>query len=381
MAVIRKGRDPKAGSGEPGVAAIPPFASDKFFSVPMNPVRGTLLAVNDGLLPDLPLRKEKIAEKMSLFVDWTTRWTHESAELELLGLPEHNRVAYLPIGLTDKYGNKYSAIGFKGGGMPEISKKRDAYKNTTKNLGGGVVLGLERKPDALHDMEVSNLLIERGMHTMAYVAVIGLDEIRTKSGELKSIRAAIRGGTIPPKIDYCGEEQDFAPVVCLRAIRDPMRISDLTTKDIENYASSHGMSVKEYFKWWTREFATNLAILHDTGMTHSNIIYHNVTRAGELVDLNTVIKRDLIDVREDIGDALGSVSRVASITGSFTYGRHFACALDFMKAYLEKRQDLGLADRAFLLSGCFDIYRTTAALGIGYLTLSVAFNTFRGDGL
>lgn len=363
-----------AGDAAAKVAAAP----DRFFKVPMTPLKGgKLVALNEELLPELPLRKDRIAERMCLFVDWNGKET----EFELLGLLHHNRVAYLPIEISDKHGNEYECIGFKGGGMPKDSHNGRKFRMTVKKEGeSGVVFGLERKVDALHDMEVSNKLIEAGMHTAAYVAVIELSGIRTERGRVISIDDARERGRIPKGIVnlYNGETVDFDPVICLRAMRTPLRLSDITREDVENYAAERGMCPKEYFKWWIGEFARNLAILHDTGMTHDNLIGHNVTLAGEIVDLNTVIARGVTKMREDIADALRLVRNFSDIGMNSAHECRLGRAL-FMKTYLENRKNVGMKERAVLLSGCVNIPLTACATLMGFFAFSAIDAAFSGD--
>ena len=167
--------------------------------------------------------------------------------------------------------------------------------------------------------------------------------------------------------------------MCLRLFRDPLRISYVRKKDLEDYAARHGMNLREYLRWWSKEFATNLALLHNTGMTHDNLIDHNVTRAGEIVDLNTVVRREIMDMREDVSYALCAVSHVSSLSEIPARGGHIGLALGFMKTYFENRQGMSVADRAILLSGCVDHSRAAGAIIEGIGASCATYGACNGD--
>jgi hypothetical protein len=375
MTAIQRVHDPNGDACALSAAARPPAISYKFFCQPVARVReGKMIAFNGDMLPDLPLRKEKIAETFSLFVDWHGK----GVELELLGMPDHNRCLYWPIKFMDKYGKEYEWLSLKGGGMPLKSLKGKISPDTVVDTGKGEVWGLERKPDALHDMEVSNQLMEKGMHTAVYVAVIELEEIMLRFSGRKGVAKAVVDRVLPRTIEYCGEQEDFVPVICIRGFRNPLRISDVDKKDIEDCAARQGMGSGEYFNWWAREFATNLAIMHNTGMTHENLISHNVTLAAEIVDLNTVIPRDASKAREDMRDAMRLVSSFAD-RGAYSVYERMLGKVIFVNTYLENRRKVRVADYAVLLGRCIDFQLAWGAGSVCGLALVAAYAALSGN--
>jgi hypothetical protein len=279
--------------------------SEKFFDQPVAGVEGDLVKLNRRVVPNLPLKENMIAGRLSLFVDWS----HRSTELSLKGPYRHSRVLSFNILFMDRYGNKYKYLAFKGVGMPEKSELGKEHKrpvNLKQSVGGDNVLGLDRNINALGDWNYGNYFLRNGIHTTVPVALIRLRSILTKDGETKSIRQAVKDGDLPATREYEGRQVKFVPYLSVKGFSEIMRIVDIRDSGYEAVASEFGLSVPEYTRLWTVEVARNMALMHNLGLAHGYITNHNITVDGRLVDLDSVDEAVTIELLiEDLHDAIG----------------------------------------------------------------------------
>lgn len=247
--------------------------SDHFFKENVGRVRGELVDFNRELFKTFPVKEEDIAKKLSFFVDWSSKKT----EIDLSGLFMHSRSLFLPIKFSDREGEVYNYIDIKGLGMPR--KANDAHM-ALRRKGPEEVWGLLDYEDARRDWNISSQLIKKGVRTSAPLAIISITEVITPEGKVVSVEKMKKWGSM-------GEE--FRPVLYLRAFPEVMRIADARVEDIEKFAKVHGMkNAEEYMKWFVKEVAENLARMHNHGLVHKNIIGHNLTLDGRIVDNDTV---------------------------------------------------------------------------------------------
>ncbi|MCX6776125.1 MAG: hypothetical protein NT130_04735 [Candidatus Micrarchaeota archaeon] len=253
--------------------------SDKFFNQPVVKVEGELLIFNKKLFPKSPFKEDKIAKELSLFVDWSGK----NVKMDLLGLYEHGRTLSFNVRFSDVYGNVYNYVNIKGGGIPKKSKEGFVHNNTLKKH-GGQVMGLVGSIDSAEDWDASNLFIENGIKTSAPIAIIEIKEFITKDGERLSTEELRKQGILKNE----DESHEFTPVIYLRAFSEVMRVGDARKEDVEKFAKEHGMASDEYVAWWTKKVAKNVAKIHDLGKAHRNLIGHNITVDGCIVDNDTV---------------------------------------------------------------------------------------------
>ena len=160
---------------------------------------------NEELFPSLPIIKEDVVEKLSFFVK-----QEGTAEMIMLGLPEHGRTLSLNIRFADSHHNVYSYINFKGIGMPKYYMEKSSYRDSfdyiesTKISKGGGVFGLEDYESARADWTSSNWLIRNGLETSGPLAIIELGEILAKNGKTADIESLRKDQKIPEMMGFGG---------------------------------------------------------------------------------------------------------------------------------------------------------------------------------
>lgn len=152
--------------------------------------------------------------------------------------------------------------------------------------------GLLDYESAVKDWKESIEIIRGGGETAVPLAIIEIKEAILADGKRKSIEELKKQGLIPETRKYEGEEYKYRPVLYLRAFPEVMRIRDADREDYEKFANEHGMSMNEYVDWWTEKVAKNLAKIHNLGKVHGNLIGHNLTLDGRIVDFDTVVNVD-----------------------------------------------------------------------------------------
>jgi len=328
--------------------------SDKFFRQGVAKVEGVLMEMNEEVLPNLPLKKEKIAKELSLFVDWSGK----NVEMDLLGLYSHGRVLSFNLAFSDKYGNIYNYISVKGLGMPERSEVAERRNEPIEKDEKKGAWGLQEYWGAKAEWEASNEFLKNGIQTSVPIAIIRLDSI-TLRGERKSVKELKEQGIIPQNIEYDDELHDYQPVIYLVGFSEMMRIRDARRDDYEQFADSHKMKFQEYVKWWSDKLAVNIAKLHNLGKVHTYMTDHNLTLDGCFVDNDGV--RDLGKPEKTLGREREITDVLFQIPIFFAETREDVktaadmrkCRMDFLRKYLENRENLekkGLWDLRYELT-------------------------------
>lgn len=187
-------------------------------------------------------------------------------------------------------------------GDPEVVLKRPAVEMAW----GYDVLGL--MDERLFDEAVkdANLLQHQGARTEAIAAGLRLKKIYYKS-ELRSVQDLQKEGVLP-------DDPEWRPVLMVRLLKCKSRIRDVVEaapdvqraefedafrvlnheakiekRDVQ-YDTSDPESVKDYLVKFAEWNAQNLAVLHNNGMAHHYLNGHNITLAGEMVDLDSATR-------------------------------------------------------------------------------------------
>jgi hypothetical protein len=306
--------------------------SEKFHPQQVARVEGELIAVNDSIVPDLPLR----AGKISFFV----AWRGNNAEMELNGLSRHGRVLSFNIRFRDKYGNEYDYVSIKGGGITaqstEASYNNSVYNSPHDDEG---VRGLEWSLDALADWVESNHLLEHGARTTVPIALIQLKSIVMADGTKKSVEEAVSEGILPVNKMYDYEFRKFVPVLYIRGFREIMRVLDADAVDFEAFAAERGLSRKEYARLWSKEVARNVAILHDLGKVHTYLNDHNITLDGGIVDLDSVEDASFKKIEGDLLELLSVIDTFSKLNINHSLFH------EFMREYFSQRKNMSKEEK------------------------------------
>ena len=153
----------------------PMSASHEFFLQRAVRVKGSIIRLNEDVVPNIPISKEQIGSELSVFVDWMG---NGGDAIYLHGLKEHGRALYFNLRFSDKYGNFYNAVQVKGAGMPEKSKKGMKYRDPMEASEDGVgAWGLEEYVGAASSWDASNMLLSKGIGTSVPLAMIKLESM------------------------------------------------------------------------------------------------------------------------------------------------------------------------------------------------------------
>jgi hypothetical protein len=314
--------------------------SEKFLEQPVARVGGgTLIKLNECVVPYLPLKAEEIAEWFSFFVDWSG----EKAEFKFKGLFEHSRTLFENIEFGDRNGNAYKYLTIKGPGMPEESSGGRLYKMPVHFKQGKKeqdVFGLERDIDALCDWECSNLFLRNGIRTAVPVALIGLKSILTRDGERKTIGQAIEEGDLPATREYNKKQVEFVPYLYLRGFSEIMRVVDARHYGYEIFAQECGLKLHEYAYLWTEEVARNVALMHNLGKAHGYLSGHNLTLDGCIVDLTIVRNGSIREIKKDLRKVLNTIVVVSDLEEVDPFV--------FFKSYFRNRRNVPARERSML---------------------------------
>jgi len=304
--------------------------SDAFYSKDVGRVKGKLVYFNDELFPRLSAVKEDIAKELSLFVDWSGK----NAEFEAKALPTHSRSFSFNHILVDKEGRVWKYVCVKGGGMsmrniPEDIQPVDQHDRLHEAQGLFDIEG------AIADRDFSMLFLKNGVKTTAPFMIIEITEVIMKDGGRKSIEDLKKARKLTKKIRYDKEILPYRPVLYVRLFSEVMRLQDAKKQDFEKFASEHGMSPKEYRRWWIERGAQNLAGIHRLGKYHGNISSHNLTLDGCIVDNDGVKDVSFDDAtRIDLTDFLCSILYCVPASETRELSR------TFIEKYLEGRGNI-----------------------------------------
>lgn len=146
-------------------------------------------------------------------------------------------------------------------------------------------MGIWDKKTALRESELTEELSRKGLRTYRIDAVIELEQIATKKGEIISLKEARKRKLI---------KKDEVPVIGVRSFRLGERLQYLSLDDPKILIKSKkyfetefkkSLTWAEYITLFTEIMADNMAILHGSGYYHSAVTGHNVTMAAELIDI------------------------------------------------------------------------------------------------
>lgn len=253
-------------------------------------VENTVLNVNDDVYAPLKL-KEGEASPLGLFVE--AAFSEEPAELPkgkqaLETWIQHRRSALLArVIFGDKEGRIYRDIDIKGSGyaMGDSVGKATVFKPGEERTDGGRE-GLLNRDTAFFDYQMSEEFLNAGVRTHRVLAIIGLKELIV-GGRKLSLEEAVKEGII---------DQDFQPVVEVRAFGTKARIWDLTKpilRDAKKMVSQElgykePFSNKEYLEWFAKTLGCNVGLIHKNGWVHNYLNFHNITLDCRIVDLDAI---------------------------------------------------------------------------------------------
>jgi hypothetical protein len=189
---------------------------------------------------------------------------------------------------------------------------------------------------AIADRDSSMLFLKNGVKTTAPFMIIEISEVIMKDGGRKSIEDLKKERKLTKNIQYDDEILPYRPVLYIKLFSEVMRLKDAKKQDFEKFASEHGMSLKEYKRWWVEREAQNLAGIHGLGKYHGSISNHNLTIDGCIVDNDSVKDASFghataVDLRELL------CSLISNVTASETR----ELSRIFIKKYLEGRGNIG----------------------------------------
>jgi len=216
--------------------------------------------------------------------------------------PVHGRSASIPVRFHDNYGNKYNWLNFKGIGRTGSSgfKKRITIKMPfSKREIREDDFGLLTLGHANRDCTIANKLLELGMRTSPILYIIELRQLPGKDGKMHPVEELI------PK----SKNLEDTPVVIVRGMRNFLRLwdvyeadsrdRDLLIKKAIEYVNREGKATirdrREYLSWLSSTVGEQLSILYSVGAYHKYINGHNITLAGEILDLGSVASHKLIE--------------------------------------------------------------------------------------
>lgn len=213
----------------------------------------------------------------------------------------HGRSAAIPVRFKDKYGNVYNWLNFKGigrtlqGGFKKRIKIKAPFskRDISEDDFGLLTLG-----HANRDCEVANRLLKLGMRTSPILYIIELRQLPGKDGKMHPVEELI------PKSRNLADK----PVVIVRGMRSFLRLRDvydadpqerdLLVKKARECVNREGKAIlrdsREYLSWLSSTVAEQLSILYSAGAYHKYINGHNITLAGEIIDLGSMASHQLM---------------------------------------------------------------------------------------
>lgn len=131
-----------------------------------------------------------------------------------------------------------------------------------------------------------------------------------------SLKEAKRAGII---------DDDFKPVIEVRAFATRARIADILDTDYEpkkvlvgdarrivgQELSSKSLSDMDYLKWFGKVLGRSVGLMHKNGWYHQYLTSHNITLDGRIVDLDSL--EQLVDHwegNEDYAEAKGALKQL-----------------------------------------------------------------------
>lgn len=247
--------------------------------------------------------RKKTADVLSKFGVKVGKKYDPKKRIELLSTLKHGRSAVLPVPIRfsddSKSKNVYSWINFKGignwiqgGGFTKNTQKLGPRCDEIGHLGYSL---------AKRDQVLSDKLISLGFRTSVVLFIIKLREIPGTDGRLHPTKEFLDKYKLPER---------SMPVVMARGMRSYLRISDFLEADnnlkkklldaaiLGVRDRDKDKSVKDrktFLIWFAETIAKQLAILYSVRACHNWIRDHNITIAAEIVDLDSLVSRVLVD--------------------------------------------------------------------------------------
>ncbi|NYZ76161.1 hypothetical protein H0N98_02830 [Candidatus Micrarchaeota archaeon] len=311
------------------------LSKERFFKQNVSEIKCEPLLFNSKLFKHLPIRKEDVENKLSVFVDRSGN----AVTMELLGLTAHGRSFFLNVKFSDRFGNVYNYIDIKGAGMHEKE-----WHETIRVYGYDEDIGgLLNYDDAKIDWDMSNLFLRNRIRTSAPIAMGRVEEIIFAGGKRPSMKDLRMQGWIPPYVEEEYQRIKYVPVIYIRGFSEIMRLQDAEKEDYERFANAHGMTLVEYRDWWIEEVAKNLARMHNLGKAHNALNVHNLTLDGCIVDHDAVKS---FSKSQDAWMFSNEISNSAGILGGFTRRLGYSSDYEvpneklFLEKYFENRTNI-----------------------------------------
>lgn len=264
----------------------------------LSQVNNEVLEVNPNVFMPLRLEKGK-SSPLGVFAEEMLRNKPDSPlEGKVIGefLPAHNRSMLIgKVFFRDIEGRLYRDIDIKGSGWVMnygVSNPPRVFTPGKSRFTEGTVVGssphggLLDRDVAFHDYLTAEELLKIGVRTYRGLAIIELKEL-IANGSKRAVQDLKKKGLI---------DEDFNPVIEVRAFGTKIRIEDRTPQlleDAKNLVSRElGInfpSDEDYFRWFAEELGKSVGLLHKNGLSHNFLgTGHNITLDCRIVDLDTV---------------------------------------------------------------------------------------------
>lgn len=215
---------------------------------------------------------------------------------------------------------------------------------------------LETNPQIFEESTAYALRVQAGVDAEKILAVIELHELVDAEGRIISVEKARSRGLIPI---------NFVPSVVVRAVSETDRLKGLDKERFEKYFNYNQRKFgwkthSDFFDWWVKRAAGNLARMHDYHFVHLSLGDENYLIDGGLVDTDqtSAMYFSSANVRRDVVASLGA-ALAAGI--KFKFGRFEEESVDktgvsliekhqaafyrqFMKEYFSARKKLSLEE-------------------------------------
>ncbi len=270
-------------------------------TLPVSEVANEIIWVNPHIQTPFALEIGKDC-KLGMFLNPKPNESQKNFLLEVKR--GHGRSGILGrVIFKDDEGRMYRDIDLKGVG----NVIHEFYVNTGKFRVGATETrtdpanlsteGILYLPYANHDMRMTEQFLEKGIRTYRIVAMIELKELIDANGIKISVKDARKQKLL---------EKD-TPIIAIRAFGTKTRIADITSRmnyEMDNTKlaledarlltsqelgkNENRFSYDDYFAWFVKTIAQNVALMHKSGWVHGYLTEHNLTLDARIVDLDSV---------------------------------------------------------------------------------------------
>jgi hypothetical protein len=183
------------------------------------------------------------------------------------------------------------------------------------DLRGDHVYGFRNKSHAVHDVKVTEKMLDLGVRTHRIIALVSLEEIVSYEGETSfskrknpqkiSVAEAKKKGLIPEELEPVVEARAFGTKTRVKEWGLDNANSPFFRKDIlDEINDARSLIIKEfklkesdfdlgeYLKWLTETMGRNLGIMHANGWRHGNAHGLNMTLDGRIIDFDGASKAE-----------------------------------------------------------------------------------------